>query len=466
LILFHVVESASPPAQTLPAGFTRFTGSPWSITLGADTAKMEVAWKLASSESGDYTVTHASALAEGVVIAISGGDTGTTPQITRNNGTGTTSTATGLTPVANDSLIVFVDNVWQFMGALSPPTGTTPTFTEQFDAGTSVIYVATGVLATAGATGNKAHTNSNVAGDPWQAFLVSVEAFTVGPESGGGRYLNEASAVDGYLLEDGSGVLLLNSLPIAFRGSNAWAEGQTSVAPTIEASTTTGDMMLLYVGAKPYDATIVTPSGWTKLDAGSGSNGVVANGIDVGSVLWATFYREWQSGDSTPTVSITSGDVALGMIQSFWKTSGRSWDTPVAAKGSDTTSATDFSLTMDANPGITVDDMLVNFATIAGNNAAFNSNSLVLTATGAGIETETTTGSASTLLGFDLAASNGYAPYVTGTASAAPVVEWTLTAAQTGGGSFVRLRTSILTAGGPILNLLHMAPYLPSDMRS
>ena len=153
-------------------------------------------------------------------------------------------------------------------------------------------------------------------------------------------------------------------MTIALRAAGAWVAGSTSVTPAIPTGTTTGDMMLLYVGGKPFSHTINTPGGWTKLTAGSGANGSVASGIDTGSVDWAAFYREWQSGDGNPTVSVTSGNVTLAVIKSFSKTAP-SWATPVAAKGSDTSSGTGFSLTMDADPGITLDDMLATFATIA-----------------------------------------------------------------------------------------------------
>jgi len=222
--------------------------------------------------------------------------------------------------------------------------------------------------------------------------------------------------------------------------------------------------MVLYVGTKPYDAVIQTPSGWTKLAAGSGSNGTVANGNDVGSVLWATFYREWQSGDTGPAVTITNGDATLGVIQSFSKDAGNAWVTPVAAKGSDTSSGTDFSLTLDADPGITANDMLAHFATIAGNNATFSTPTITATSATIGTVTESPATEGSTPFGFNLESSASYALCTSGTGTAAPVVGWTLSVAQTGGGSIVRLRETI--ASGPILNLLLMAPMLTADARS
>ena len=276
------------------------------------------------------------------------------------------------------------------------------------------------------------------------------------------RYLLETSAVDGYLLEDGSGVLLLES-GISLRETGGWGDGTTSVSRNVPTGTTTGDIMLLFVGCKPFDATIVTPSGWTKLDAGSGTNGTTASGVDTGSVQWATFYREWQSGDTTTTVTITGGNVGLCTTQSFKNAGANPWAIPVAAKGSDTSSDTTFSLAMDADPSITANDMLMHYAVVAGDGLTIFTPTL--TATSATIGTVTDNGGGFTALGDDLGGSCSYALCTAGSATAAPVCGWTLSVAQTGGGSIVRLR-EVIVAGAPILNLLNMAPYLTADTRS
>ena len=228
-------------------------------------------------------------------------------------------------------------------------------------------------------------------------------------------------------------------MTIALRAAGAWAAGSTAPAPTIPAGTTTGDIMLLYVGCKPYSATINTPSGWTLITGTDGQNGTVASGVDVGSVRWAIVYRLWLSGDANPTISVTSGNVSLAVIISFSKTLS-SWATPAGAKGSDTSSGTAFSLTMDANPGITLDDMLVTFATIAGNNATFGTPTLTATGATIGTVTESPATEGSTATGNDLESSASQALCTAGTATAAPVVGWTLSVAQTGGGALARLR--------------------------
>lgn len=67
--------------------------------------------------------------------------------------------APGITTATNNSLVV--NHMAHFRGdfTVTPPTGTTPTFTErvEFDA----VYQADGILATAGATGDKTSTISS-----------------------------------------------------------------------------------------------------------------------------------------------------------------------------------------------------------------------------------------------------------------------------------------------------------------
>lgn len=172
---------------TPPTGFVACSGGtfPIALTDGSFNARAYVWYKIASSESGDYTSTHTAGSSSATMLAISGG-TGT-PACTTNNGTGGTTTATGLTTSANDSLVAFVGWDWaDTANNVTPPTGATPTFSEVLDL--TITYVATGVLATAGATGDKTITNNSTGGHAWGGVLVAVEA------AGGG-----ASEVFGFL---------------------------------------------------------------------------------------------------------------------------------------------------------------------------------------------------------------------------------------------------------------------------
>lgn len=232
----------------------------------------------------------------------------------------------------------------------------------------------------------------------------------------------------------------------AFRASGAWAIGTTTVAPAIPTGSAAGDRMVLFVGTKPFNATINTPSGWTALADSAGNNGSVANAVDAGSVRWASFYRDWVSGDAAPSVGVTTGNVSLAVIQGFSKGTNDTWDTPVAGKGSDNTSGTGFSITSDVNLGISNGDILCHGAVIAGNNATFATPTLTATGVTFGTVTESPATEGTTTGGNDLEASASYAIATAGPSSAAPVAGWTLSLAQTGGGSFVRLRASVALA--------------------
>lgn len=175
LLLAFLVGGGSPPTPTLPSGFTLLSGYPSTVTDAGFSVTLRVAYKVASSESGDYTVSHSSAPSQGLMIAVSGASG--TVQGTVATGIGQTSTATGLTTGADDSFVAFLAHNWELYGAASPPTGSTPTFTERLDSSSSLMYYADGVLATAAATGNKSHTNLNIyTSEPWQAALVEVRA--------------------------------------------------------------------------------------------------------------------------------------------------------------------------------------------------------------------------------------------------------------------------------------------------
>lgn len=247
-------------------------------------------------------------------------------------------------------------------------------------------------------------------------------------------------------------------MAITPRTAGAWAAGSTSIAPALPASIAAGDIMVLFVGCKPFDASIGTPTDWNLLSAGSGANGAVANGTDSGSVLWATFWRTFATGVSAPTVSITSGNVSLGCINGFTKEWWETWSTPEAGKGSDTSSGTGYSITSDVNVQITSGDYVLHGSVIAGNNSTFGTPTLTATSATIGALTESPATEGSTATGLDLEASCAYAACTAGTSSAAAVGGWTLSVAQTGGGSITRLRASLPTQSQPTVVVLPPQP--------
>jgi hypothetical protein len=119
----------------------------------------------------------------------------------------------GLTTPNNSALVVCAACAWDAIGAGAvPPTGTTPTFTERYDPGTGgVLYVSDGVLATAGATGDKTQLLPGNNGgtppgsSPNAGGLVCIEADT----GGGGRTTRNAHP-SGLGMQHGMGMTLPN----------------------------------------------------------------------------------------------------------------------------------------------------------------------------------------------------------------------------------------------------------------
>jgi hypothetical protein len=202
------------------------------------------------------------------------------------------------------------------------------------------------------------------------------------------------------------------------------------------------------MGGKPYTVTINTPTGWTPIPGAAGVNGSVASGVDTGSVVWAAFYKMWRTGDANVTYS-TGGTPSPFLVKQFYfsKATHMLWEEPVGANGSDTSSGTGMSMTMSADVGIQTDDFLLAPAWIAGNDATFATPTLTATSATIGSVTELDEGSSTS--GNDLGAAVMTAVCTAGTSSAAAVVGWTLSAAQTGGGCIIRLRERAKIARPP-----------------
>lgn len=199
LILYFLIAASTValiPAPTFPSGFS-IVGGPLTVSQGNNTADFSVrSWTLrkrASGESGSYTVTHASASADGVLVRVSAG-ANATPVVTTNSGQGTGNiTFLGITTAAaNAELLAFCHN-WQLWGAGTPPTGTTPTFIERQDSTTSIIHFSEGSWSSSGATGDKTKDSSNAAAtDGWASMFVSIEnGVSVSIEQEGSRGVND-----------------------------------------------------------------------------------------------------------------------------------------------------------------------------------------------------------------------------------------------------------------------------------
>jgi hypothetical protein len=182
LLIIFEVGGNPPTTPTPPSGFTSVGGSyPINRTPGGFSVDTYAWYKVANGETGDYTVTHATASTTAYMLAASGADTADPiePAPTGQSALSTTAVAPGLTTATDDSLVVFWAGSFDVLGAVTPPSGSTPTFTERMDSASSILYVATGVMATAGATGDKTVTVSQ---DPYGAGLIAIAADEGGAE--------------------------------------------------------------------------------------------------------------------------------------------------------------------------------------------------------------------------------------------------------------------------------------------
>jgi hypothetical protein len=185
IIIGTGASGVAAPSITPPSGFSEVTGvatglliakaDPYAITV-------RVFEKVASGESGSYAFTHASADTTGFMYNVAAAGTinvGTAGTGTAWSGGSLVITANGVTTTTADAIVICLALGWDGVGATTPPSGTTPTFTERLDPG--VVYVADGPLAAAGATGNKTITSGTSGpNNTWTSLLVWID------DSGGG----------------------------------------------------------------------------------------------------------------------------------------------------------------------------------------------------------------------------------------------------------------------------------------
>ncbi len=176
-LFFAIGANPTAPTPTPPTGFTVVSGFPLTATDGTGFNLKTYAWtKTAASESGSYTITHTAASTEAYLGAYSGANTTTpfSPAPSTDGGTGTTTTFLTVTTPSANCMVIAAAHDWADTGnTLTAPTGTTPTFTKIWQG--TLIFVAQGILAAAGATGAKTMTNNSYSSDPWSSGLFSMQ---------------------------------------------------------------------------------------------------------------------------------------------------------------------------------------------------------------------------------------------------------------------------------------------------
>ena len=189
LILMHFefngagdVSSLSPP--TPPAGFAAIPGVTNPHQPGNTNYGVWFYYKVASGESGNYTVTHTSCVNRGILARYGGaepsGPFSPNAVYTQSVLAGTTVTFTGMTTSVSNCLIIgmfYDDN--DAGGNLVVPTGGNVTFTERID-NNHGNYLCDGPLAAAGATGTPTWTSNSTTGTPRGGVLASLQPAVAG----------------------------------------------------------------------------------------------------------------------------------------------------------------------------------------------------------------------------------------------------------------------------------------------
>jgi hypothetical protein len=206
-IYFELTADPGPPVSvTPPSGFVELASDDTLNALGGSGVgdlRARIWEKVALNESGDYTVTHnnASSIAYMEVVAncLAASDFAATENPVNENGTNYT--ATGGTTTQPNTWVTFCSMCWEDGSPFSPPSGSTPTFTELFDPATGFMYIASGVMLSPGSTGNKTATGNSQATTGGQVgFLTSLLSDYVQPVSDlDRRIINLISDPSGYL---------------------------------------------------------------------------------------------------------------------------------------------------------------------------------------------------------------------------------------------------------------------------
>lgn len=184
VIVFEMALLGSPPTPTPPTGFLPLSDDfPVNNTDGSFNSNIYVWGKPANGESGDYLVTHSSAISGAYMLRASGAALANTflPEASIGQGGGNPATAPGLTLPINGYLVLWWANYWD-PGSVTPPTGFTSRYNPSSGTG---LHTATGEF-NAGPTGDAL---SVPPGSPWSTGLVAIAPFVAAGTGGiGGRF--------------------------------------------------------------------------------------------------------------------------------------------------------------------------------------------------------------------------------------------------------------------------------------
>lgn len=219
-------------------------------------------------------------------------------------------------------------------------------------------------------------------------------------------------------------------MTIAFRGSS------TAFPGLINAGAQATDLSVLTVGAKPFSATITTPSGWTKI--GEGTDGSVAQGVDTGSMKVAVYVKVGAVAGSSPAVTITGGSPTITVAQTYSSTSGV-WDTSQFTVGGDSSLGADYAATGAAGIDVATDDWVSASCALAADTGTISSPTIA-GMSGATLGTVVQRTNQGSVTGNDMRLLVHDVPVTAGSSSSAPNFGFTNTSSTSGETLWLRLR--------------------------
>lgn len=227
---------------------------------------------------------------------------------------------------------------------------------------------------------------------------------------------------------------------------NTAGTAQNAIADTFSvgypAATTSGDLLILVVVSKYPTISVSTPSGWENaqnVEGGQGSAGVDTGLIQVD--LW-TRVADGTEGGTSVSVTVTGNNVSYARIFEYQSDVAGNWELAFTSGSDNAGGSTAWSITGAANPGLTVDDMLLVANGINTDGYTYSSHAVSATGVTWGVVAERQ--DAGTTSGQDCGMLVSEHPVNTGTASAAPVYTATASGSATsnpaGAAIFVRMR--------------------------
>lgn len=139
-------------------------------------------------------------------------------------------------------------------------------------------------------------------------------------------------------------------MAISLKAPGTWAEYTTDGTVAIPGTPSAGNRMFLFVTWRNYAVTLGDPSGWTPIGTVF-ADGTTPAGGGTGSVNVMAWYRDWQSGDSNPTLDFSGAVIAGAVIMLWEKGSEETWGTPLTATAAWAASA---SATISASSTVAV----------------------------------------------------------------------------------------------------------------